>query len=693
MRVLKQSVSDFINKCKDKSCLTFEKVHARVLIFAFIFLFILSSMPIEHYFVNAISSELENRNCITYPNAENRNIDQVFKVSGWNGSRAAMMTARPHTYIVPGAASGASAAGDMGSIESTKKIDILNNDFSITYSMTHNIASGGLDHGTAFVIYNDDNHSSETHRNQNASALGLYKMLMSGAGLAPRNSLAVEFDQYNWTGTTSDKGRLDRLPIGINQNGPHIAITDPEKTNYDTVNKDNPLPHNALSAVSGDRFNDGQWGTAKVEWFLINPGNTDAYSDNVYRFQYSYWYSHHMKGDGTYWQDSTEDPVTGRIPDLTGHMDFTFSQMAEKFGYTQSDTVMPVTMAITSSTDSLVNHGTWFRFPATHPYTINYYLEDADGNLTTDKVPGITPNPKRGEAAEGSIRVKPPSVTNYIFDETKSDPLEPIITELGDNVFNYYYKEKMLDYSIEYYKDGNLLERNTNNVPASSPTVASISTSNMPAGYGVSGYEFPAGTPAAPPTATAPYRITETDNVIKVYYKKNIIENPTDAVKNDKDYCIVNFNANDIKDNTSNEVIRGRLSSKKTTALQGQEVITYAVLRNVKWNDFASEYVAPTVKPHEPYWFNQIGANQWKTSRDGSGSSLPNNSLIDNLDAIVGVGNREITYYAQYNENTPAGILLRRKAPFSLAVTALILSEVVLALVIGKKLFVRSHGR
>lgn len=670
---------------------------------------------------NPGSSELENRNCISYPNNAKPNIDNVFDTTF--GHHASLMNLNKSKgsiiYVIPGGPNAGSAAGDQGGVYASQKVDILNNDFSVTYCISHSGELAGSDYGNTFAIFNDDTFFPQSDLNQSDSCLGIYKYFRTVLGkpksLAPNNSLAVEFDNFNYFyGGNSDEGgkaeqiaRNDNLttvtnsegvqmPIGKGLNGPHIAITVPEVSNRSDITKDNPLPHYSVSLVGNDSsgrslFHDARWGTARVEWVLIDAGATDSPKDNIYRFRYSYWYAPYgftgYNDPHTYNNDPTGETVMGRTPDLSGYKDFTFSQMAQKFGYSESSTTMPVTMAITSSTGSLINRATWFKFPSKYDYKLNYFIKKPDGTLTTTPVPGITPNPLMGGATTGPLTLPdPPNVANYTFDQESSDSRNQTIRasfNIADNTFNYYYTENKLAYTVEYYNNGTKIDTKTGNVTATNPKVTSIDISNKPTGSEVVRYEFPAGTTTQTPSEANPYTITESNNVIKVYYKSAVIENPDDDQKADEDYVLVTFDANDLVGDSHPQ--RGRLNSKKTTTLKNQEQITYAVLKTMKWKDFSNEWVAPEVVPNEPYWLNTDESNRWKTEKNGTGSGLPLATSDILIKDVMLNGAGEITYYAQYNTNTITGTTSVKNNEKILILTSLLVGLIILSAMITRK--------
>lgn len=669
---------------------------------------------------NPSSSELENRNCISYPNNDKPNIDDVFDTAFGNHANLLNRNAGKGfvIYNIPGGPAGASAAGDQGGVYASQKVDILKNDFSVTYCFTNSPELTGSDYGTTFAIFNDDTFTPQSDLNQSDSCLGIYKYFRTVLGkpksLAPNNSLAVEFDVFNYYfgGRPDEGGNSDniarndnqttvtnsegiQLPIGKGLKGPHIAITYPDMSNRSDITKDNPLPHYAVSLVGPagdrDRFHDGHWGTARVEWFLLDAGATDSLSDNVYRFKYSYWYAPYefesFNDPHSYYNDLSGETVMERKPDLSGYKDFTFSQMAQKFGYPESATTMPVTMAITSSTGSLINRSKWFKFPSKYEYKLNYYIKKSDGTLTKIKVPGITPNPLIGSTTAGPIELPlPPNVENYTFDQQSSDSRNQTIRasfNIADNTFNYYYTENKLAYTVEYYNNGTKIDTKTGNVTATNPKVTSIDISNKPTGSEVVRYEFPAGTTTQTPSEANPYTITESNNVIKVYYKSAVIENPDDDQKADEDYVFVTFDANDLVGDSHPQ--RGRLNSKKTTTLKNQEQITYAVLKTMKWKDFANEWVAPDVVPNEPYWLNTDESNRWKTEKNGTGSGLPLATSDTLLKDVMINGAGGITYYAQYNTNTITGITSVKNNEKILILTSFLILLIILSAVITRK--------
>lgn len=297
--------------------------------------------------------------------------------------------------------------------------------------------------------------------------------------------------------------------------------------------------------------------------------------------------------------------------------------MATKFGYTQSVTSMPVTMAITSSAGSLRNTGTWFRFPQ--------------------------------------------------------------------------YTASVLNYTVEYYNDGVLLETVPDSVPVSSPDVTSVATTNKPEGSAIVRYEFPTGTTAAAPSATNPYTITAENNVIKVYYKSSVIESPSATQMDDQDYVIISFDANDLNNNLEDEVIRGRLSSKISgSTVTNRETITYAVLKGTKWNYFASVAATPTLSEKNGYWVFDHGSgnyvrSSWKDDRVPVGTTMeiPAYNSEEAVESIF-LGSdtlREKTYYAQYTPNPPMGAMIGSgELPFWAVSLGLLLLGIILISGLLKKM-------
>lgn len=504
------------------------------------------------------------------------------------------------------------------------------------------------------------------------------------------------------------------------------------------------LPHYALSKVGEKGIGDaskssGYWSTQKITWKLKDGGSTNSYLDNVYEISYKYY--HVLKQDVNTPSDATlvasgslEIPFWKTpTPQDPWPNDFYHTFLYDKNkkdirniydtranygGQTAPDSMAPtqkptdrevadliaknpIKMGITAATaDDLISGRWFFSFADESNYTINYYIEG-----TTTKVPDLVldegdnnpynnSNPYIGSAALNTkLRIIPPISPTY--DLVPNQDLTPTITTDGQ-VINIYYKAKTLDYTIEYYNNGVKMEPSatdtlprSGSVPSTNPNVTNVPITNCPEGSAVASYEFPAGTKVGPPSATNPYKITTRDNVIKVNYKSSIIENPNEDQINDPDYLILNFDANDLNNGLSNEEIRGRLTSKTNNAIKDQETIKYAVLKGTPWSKVVEKAAVPKLEVQSGNWLFKApttgyNKNQWTTQRTG-GTNIPEQNSTTKIDDLYQNGTRELTYYAQFTQNTPVGIKDKINSIIALASASSLLFLTYFYLIIRKK--------
>ena len=143
---------------------------------------------------------------------------------------------------------------------------------------------------------------------------------------------------------------------------------------------------------------------------------------------------------------------------------------------------------------------------AVYPYTIEYYkdgeaLKTISGTVPVFDSPVIT-----------SYENYCPEY--YIVDDTMSTPL-PYTVSKEDNVMKVYYKKDetaRYPYTIEYYKDEELFQSISGEVPVFGDT-AVTSYEDLCPEYYLLDSEF---------TTALPYTVSKDDNVIKVYYKKDL---------------------------------------------------------------------------------------------------------------------------------------------------------------------------
>lgn len=143
---------------------------------------------------------------------------------------------------------------------------------------------------------------------------------------------------------------------------------------------------------------------------------------------------------------------------------------------------------------------------AVYPYTVEYYkdgeaLKTLSGTVPVFDSPIIT-----------SYENYCPDY--YIIDDTASTPL-PYTVSKEDNVVKVYYKKDetaKYPYTIEYYKDEELFESISGEVPVFGDTTVTSYEDFCPEYYLLDS-EF---------TTALPYTVSKEDNVIKVYYKKDV---------------------------------------------------------------------------------------------------------------------------------------------------------------------------
>lgn len=535
----------------------------------------------------------------------------------------------------------------------------------------------------------------------------------------------------------------------FNQRTDNLLDGTPIPTNYPPRNSQNGffLPHHAVSAKKDFIAYGGGMGlskisTATITWKLKDGGATNSYLDNVYELSYKYYAGSETEdvsaptesklvGSGSleipFWITPTP---TNPWPNDFYHT-FLYDKDAKDIwkgydrrpnngGQTAPDPMAPTQMPTDSEVAALIAAnpikmgitaatGTGgpsrskqiFYFPDQQlNYTVNYYIEGTTTKVpdlvlsTTDTNPYNNSNPYIGSAVLNTkLRIIPPISPTY--DLVPNQDLTPTITTEGQ-VINIYYKAKTLDYTIEYYNNGVKMEPSSTDtlprsgsVPSTNPNVTSVPITNCPEGSAVASYEFPAGTKVGPPSAANPYKITTIDNVIKVNYKSSIIENPNEDQINDPDYLILNFDANDLNNGLANEEIRGRLTSKTNSAIKDQETIKYAVLKGTPWSKVVEKAAVPKLEIQSGNWLFKApttgyNKNQWTTQRTG-GTNIPEQNSTTKIDDLYQNGTRELTYYAQFTQNTPVGIKDKINSIIALALASSLLFLTYFYLIIRKK--------
>ncbi len=170
---------------------------------------------------------------------------------------------------------------------------------------------------------------------------------------------------------------------------------------------------------------------------------------------------------------------------------------------TASSTSLPYTVSETNNVIKI--HYQKDRL-AVYPYTIEYYkdgeaLKTISGTVPVFDSPVIT-----------SYENYCPEY--YIVDDTMSTPL-PYTVSKEDNVMKVYYKKDetaRYPYTIEYYKDEELFQSIAGEVPVFGDTIITSYEDLCPEYYLLDN-EF---------TTALPYTVSKEDNLIKVYYKKDL---------------------------------------------------------------------------------------------------------------------------------------------------------------------------
>lgn len=360
-------------------------------------------------FTRILADEISDRSLITIPSGTNTTIagDVTLPASTYQDASIS-----GNNLIIA-----SNEAADSGFAKSINKIDLAINDYQFVfniYTPANETDPASTDYGSAFVLFNDDTYAPQI--NSDYGALGIYGG--NGAVQSIRNAVAVEFDNLNRV--TTD-GLYEYLPFdsanGTLTSQSHVAITTPIN-----ATSGSPIIHESLSNLPVPYANGTYTGvttpqinTVKIEWKLTSAGATSSLDDNTYSLTYFYY-----QGGST----------ASGAPTVTGSKSFTYSQMLTQFGGTST-----VNYGWGGSTAALIMNQQTINYVATYPYTVNYYIQLANGTNTTIPVPGSTP--KTGSAPEGSYDVKPlPTFTNYTLAPGQTSAVTIAATS---NVYNYYY--------------------------------------------------------------------------------------------------------------------------------------------------------------------------------------------------------------------------------------------------------------
>lgn len=180
-------------------------------------------------------------------------------------------------------------------------------------------------------------------------------------------------------------------------------------------------------------------------------------------------------------------------------------------GYTPVETPKNILVG----TDTSV---TFYYTPRTDiSYTVRYLESGTNTAVSTEKT---VANRTFGETVSESAV----DITGYRY---VGDPAQPqtLTLKVDNNIITFYYVKddaQVLPYTVEYFKDNVSMGGATANaVQVLDPvvTLSEIDVSNMPVGYKVDRYEF--GTTETTTAVTDNVTITETMNILKVYYTED----------------------------------------------------------------------------------------------------------------------------------------------------------------------------
>lgn len=365
----------------------------------------------------AYASELDNRTTVTYPSASTLTTmtDAGMTIPSGSAHQDASFQSGGLVALTT------QYTDRKGLVYIDEPIDLALNDLSFTYNIHAPSAytpfgnfsqSYGNDYGSTFFLFNlDSNSGFQMQYEHYYGALGIYSS--RGASITVTDAIAVEFDNMHsnrWpasSDTNSDWG----LPL--NTTGSHVAITRPGTQ----------VQHSAVSALS-NYYGNGTTNTAHITWTLVEPGASDALTDNTYRLTYYYY-------QGT--------SVAAGTPTVTGYVDYTYDQTVANFGGTE------VNIGMSGSTGGLMDMNTRVSFPTTYNYTVNYYSLRADGSATIPAGPipvkGLSSKYGTLPAGPGNVGPLPAAPNGYELVLGDNASRDVTISSTATNVFSYYYRD------------------------------------------------------------------------------------------------------------------------------------------------------------------------------------------------------------------------------------------------------------
>lgn len=588
-----------------------------------------------------------------------------------------------------------SAWDSAGFATSVNRYNIAQNDFEITYVYTHAInedtGAGDNDGGMAFAFHNDPYNVLKS--SSGSGALGIYGAYTSAGSPSPNyslldNAIAVELDAFSFK-SYSDSGtsRLwfdsePLVPVGgfsWDKWRAHLAITRPGYADADK----RKIEHyrRADVQVSLDpKQKIAKYSTVKVTWELIGA--------KEYRLTAEYYHN--------------AITATG-APDLRVFKKFTYD---EAFGSAGNGGLLggeEVYLGFSAGREFSNGPDMSVRLVDRTSYDV-YHVVGSGPPWPAATDPRMLASEKRYALLNSKINLtdRKKTFSEYIFDKAYfadgtviNDISSVDFATVNQKYYMSYVKKIIEDPTTQNPPDGyrriifhpTADGKITNSGEAGKPKVFDIHgnltwdeawtaiQAKIPAVYKNNSKTFKNWNPALPADDSALISSIPPDNAggntttFTAVYRDTVIESPSATQMDDEDYVIIRFDANDLNNGTADEVIRGRLNSKKQgSAVTDEETITYAVLKGTKWCDFADIAAAPTLVEKDPYWLFDNGSgnnyvqNSWMDYPIPVGTTMPIPAYNSEEPVEVifwGAPERYKTYYAQYTENTPMGAMIK----------------------------------
>ncbi|MGI6766873.1 MAG: hypothetical protein ACOX4R_06610 [Lentihominibacter sp.] len=619
---------------------------------------------------------------------------------------------------------GLSMADTAGFACSVNKYNIADNDFEITYIANHPTYAGLQDNdgGFAFVFHNDPNHTLQER--SGSGALGIYGAYTDNSGVPDsrysllENALAVELDAASYRTQVGNSGKYlwvdDRTPFCTNflsKRYAHLAITRPDYAHWKDKSSDSdkilhyaredvpvPVDSNQRIAVNS---------VVNIKWELT--GNVNG--ENEYTLTAKYYHN---------------TTIASGTPAIEVSQTFKYSVAfgpGGLFGGTEE-----VYVGFSAGRElSSVGGDMIVRLAGNTRYYV-YHVKDS---ATPWTVPGTDPRIFHMDTRYAPLnsklnlteRIRTDIGSEYIFDRAyyaNGDEISNIslvdFTAANQKYYMSYVKKIIYDPPLtedppagyrriifDPTADGKITDTGIlgtkkvfdvhRNLTWGEAWVAI--QSQVPAVfYKDETKGFTGWNPALPTDNGALISSIPPDNpngnttTFTAVYKDRIIEEPVAAQLNDLDYVIIRFDANDLNNDTADEEIRGRLNSKiPGSTVANRETITYAVLIGTKWSYFANIAATPNVDTKSPYWWFDNGngsyiRNNWWDARvpTGTGMIPAHDDPELNVETIfAGTTERYKTYFAQYTQNTPMGVMIKTgELPFWVISLGLLLLGIIL---------------